>query len=94
MIQSLRIYRREYNKKGSNIGYARKEKNVQGIQYKHGRNYESVENQRIFPRYSLVYLLPFLYIIILPFTLYLVSFFVPLFCIYIGVSIPCNSLIQ
>ena len=34
----------------------------------------SVENQRIFPRYSLVYLLPFLYVILLPFTLYFVSF--------------------
>ena len=54
----------------------------------------SVENQRIFPRYSLVYLLPFLYIILLPFTRYFVSFFVPLFCKYIGVSILCNSLIQ
>ena len=33
-----------------------------------------VENHRIFSRYSLIYLLPFLYIILLPFTLYFVFF--------------------
>ena len=35
---------------------------------------KTIENQRIFPRYSLVYLLHFLYIIFLIFTLYFVSF--------------------
>ena len=41
------------------------------------------ENHRIFSRYSLVYLLPFVYIIFLPFTLYFVSFFCTiLLCLY------------
>ena len=34
----------------------------------------TVENQKRFPIYSLIYLQPFLYIILLPFTLYFVSF--------------------
>ena len=55
----------------------------------------SVENHRIFSRYSLIYLLPFVYIILLPFTLYFVSFLFHSFVyIYIGVSILCNTLIQ
>ena len=60
-----------------------------------------IENHRIFSRYSLVYLLPFVYIILLPFTLYFPSFyflfcflFVSFFCIYIGVSILCYTSIQ
>ena len=34
----------------------------------------SVENHRMFSRYSLIYLLSFVYIILLPFTLYFVFF--------------------
>ena len=41
---------------------------------KHDTHIEPVENQIIFLRYSLVYLLSFLYIILLPFTFYFVSF--------------------
>ena len=49
-----------------------------------------VENHRIFLGYSLVYFLPFLYIIFLPFCIFFCFFFVPFFYIYIGVSILCN----
>ena len=63
--------------------------------------FQNVENHRIFSKYSLVYLLPFAYRILLPFILYFPSFytlfcflFVPFFCIYIGVSILCNKSIQ
>ena len=52
----------------------------------------SAENQIIFSRYSFVYLLPF-FCTLSSFPLYFILFpFVPLFCIYIGVSILCNSL--
>ena len=51
----------------------------------------SVANHRIFSRYSLVYLLHFLYIILLHFALY---FGFIILYIYIGVSILCNSLIS
>ena len=37
-------------------------------------NLTIVENHRIFCRYSLIYLQPFVYIILLPFTLYFVFF--------------------
>ena len=86
----------------------KKEKNNQppicawGNTSHHYKEIKTVENHRIFSRYSLIYFLPFVYII-LPFTLYFPSFytlfcfiFVPFFYIYIGVSILCNthSLIQ
>ena len=35
---------------------------------------ELFENHRIFSIYSLIYLIPFVYIILIPFTLYLISF--------------------
>ena len=60
---------------------------------------EDVENHRIFSRYSLVYLLPFVFVILFPFTLYFVSFLFHSFIyiyiyIYIGVFIQCNTSIQ
>ena len=36
-------------------------------------NKKAVKNHKIFFRYSLIYLLPFVYIILLPFTIYCVS---------------------
>ena len=53
-----------------------------------------VDNKRIFPRYSLVYLLPFFVHYLPSFYILFCFHFVSLFFIYIGVSIPCNSFIQ
>ena len=54
-----------------------------------------VENHRIFSRYSFFYLLPFMYIILLSFTLYFVSFVLNS-CVYIYASLYyiINTLIQ
>ena len=54
----------------------------------------TIENQRIFPKYSLVYLLHFFVHYPPSFYTLFCFLFVPLFCIHIGVSILSNSLIQ
>ena len=51
-----------------------------------------VENQIIFPRNSLVYLLPFFVQYPPSFYTLFCFIFVPFFCIYIGVSILCSLL--
>ena len=63
-------------------------------QYKAAVHVTDVENHRIFSRCSLVYLLPFFVHYPLSFYTLFCFLFVPLFCIYIDVSILCISFIQ